>query len=193
VKLSLNIAVDVDGVLADFVGGLLQRLAPRGHRYAVDDVKHFELSRTLTPEALHVANDIMAAPGFARELDWYPGARLFLSILKDLGDVTIATAPFRGSPTWQDERAKWLDPYVQANDIVSVPTKKKHLVTQFADVLVEDRAETLESWKGVQPDGLAVLIDRPWNRQAAPYAVRVRSYLEAVDAIRTGAKKSRAA
>lgn len=187
----LHIAVDVDGVLADMVGRLLERLSAAGYCYAESEVKHFDFSRTFSPTALSIANHIMGEPGFAASLDWYQGARVFLSILQDLGAVAIATAPYKGSPTWAADRVKWLSSRVHPNDIISVPTPLKHLATQFADVLVEDRVETLEAWKKVRPDGLAILIDRPWNRVPAPYAVRVTKYIDAVDAVRSF--KSRAA
>lgn len=187
----LQIALDVDGVLADLVGELLLRMAKRGHHYRVEDVKNFDFSKTFTPDAMLCANEIMGSPGFAKQLPWYSCARLFVSSVRDLGDLVIATAPFRSSASWASDRAEWLDAYVLPNSIISVPTKLKHLATQFADVLVEDRVETLEAWKAVRPDGVAVLIDRPWNRVSAPYATRVTSYLSAIEVIRS--RVSRAA
>lgn len=179
------IACDVDGVLADLVNQLLLQLRFDGHSYMESDIRNFDFSKTFSEKAMKRATEIMGSPGFCQDLPWYTGGRVFLSTLKDLGDVVIATAPF-DSATWSHERRRWLEPHIHKNDILSVPSKRKHLAVQFADVLIEDRAETLGDWKRVRPDGLGILINRPWNWSAPCTGgiYRVTSYRQAIETIR---------
>lgn len=156
---------DCDGVLADFVGGLCSELAARGFSRTAEEFKHWDLSLTLSPEELRAMHDIMSAPGFCHSLPWYEGARKFLSELALLGEAHALTAPFRNGASWMHERMSWLSSELPVDRVHFVSGKYKHLVR--AHVLIEDHPKTGHDWCEANPDGVAILIDRPWNRAGA--------------------------
>lgn len=182
------IHTDVDGVLADFVGGLCIELGARGFRRAPDDVRHWELAKSFSDEELRAAHEIMASPGFCHALEWYEGARDFLRALRGEGEVHAVTAPFRSSSSWMHERYGWLSSEVQGDRVHFVSGKYKHLLR--GDVLVEDHPGTARAWCEVNESGVAILIDRPWNRPGAdefwPHSrmFRAQSYGEALHLLR---------
>ncbi len=102
------ILTDVDGVLADFVGGLCLELAGRGYDKSPEDVHHWDLSESFSPDEMRNTLEIMGAPGFCHTLEWYAGAREFLRDLAALGQVHAVTAPFLNGPSWMHERHSWL-------------------------------------------------------------------------------------
>ncbi len=182
------ILTDCDGVLADFVGGLCVELAARGHYYTPDDVKHWELGETFAPDAFRAALEIMASPGFCHGLEWYEGARDFVHELERIGQVHAVTAPFRNGPSWMHERMGWLSGVVVNDRVHFVSGKYKHLVR--GDALIEDHPKNAYDWLEGNPEGIAILIDRPWNSTAAkefwPHTrmIRVRTFDAALQALR---------
>lgn len=179
---------DVDGVLADFVGGLCLELRARGFDRKPEDVKHWDLSLSFSEAEMRAAHDIMCTPSFVHGLDWYEGAREFVRELRLEGEVHAVTAPFRSSASWMYERLCWLSSEIPGERIHFVSGKYKSLVR--GDVLVEDHPKTAHDWCEANPQGIAVLIDRPWNSPSAAEwhmhsrMYRVRSYDEALQAIR---------
>lgn len=156
---------DCDGVLADLVKNLCFELVNQGFDKCPDDIRHFDFSLSLSPEELRAALDIMASPGFCQGLPWYDGAKEFIASLGGFGEVHALTAPFRNGSTWMPERMAWLSPTIPADRVHFVSGKYKHLVR--GHVLIEDHPKTGHDWCVANPDGVAVLIDRPWNRAGA--------------------------
>lgn len=182
------ILTDCDGVLADFVGALCSELDIRGFKRTPEDVKHWNLSLSFTDAEMRAVHDIMCTPGFVHGIPWYEGAKDFLRTLAGEGELHAVTAPFRSSPSWMHERLGWLTSQVSGDRVHFVSGKYKHLVR--GDVLVEDHPTTACEWCEANEDGIAILIDRPWNSPAAqefwPHSrmIRVRTFDEALQAIR---------
>lgn len=182
------ILTDIDGVFADFVGGLCVELSARGFQKTPDEIKHWDLAASFTPEELRASHEIMASPGFCHGLEWYEGARSFVQGLNLLGQVHALTAPFRDGASWMHERLGWLSGVVASDRVHFVSGKYKHLVR--GDVLIEDHPRNAFDWLEAHPDGIAVLIDRPWNSPEAkefwPHArmFRVRSFAEALQTLK---------
>lgn len=167
------VLLDCDGVLADFVEGLCSELASRGFQRRPEEILHWDLSLSLELEELRAAHDIMSTPGFCHSLSWYRGAREFVSRLP--AEVHVLTAPFRNGATWMHERMSWLAGSVAADRVHFVAGKYKHLVR--GNVLVEDHPQNAVEWLDAHPSGVAVLIDRPWNRPgAAEWTLHRRMY-----------------
>jgi 5'(3')-deoxyribonucleotidase len=184
-----TILCDVDGVLADFMGEVCLKLAPHGHGYQVDDFRHWDLNETLSVPAQRDLLTILSEPGFCQSLPWYDGAKDFLGELHaDGARVYAVTAPFDGSPFWAYERKNWLGPHLDRKRVLSVSGEAKHLVR--GDVLIEDHPKTAHDWLQSNRDGIAILVDRPWNGPAAKEwhchhrMYRVKSYAEALTTIR---------
>ncbi|MCU0693634.1 MAG: hypothetical protein MUF54_19770, partial [Polyangiaceae bacterium] len=90
---NLLIGVDVDGVLADLVGPLLDQLHQRsGVRVLRAQIVSFDLALTLGP-LWPAAHDILLAPGFASSLPVTPGAVDAVQQLRELGRVVFVTTP----------------------------------------------------------------------------------------------------
>lgn len=152
-----TVLCDVDGVLADFVGGVCTWLKAHGLMMCPADFRgpirnHLpgELCERL---AQHV--------GFASSLEWYQDAIAFAAELKATTDCVVVTAPWTGA-TWAAERTAWLDRVFEPHDIIFAHGKQKHRVR--GDILIEDTLATCIDWKMAHPEGKALLMDRPWNR-----------------------------
>lgn len=161
----MRVLLDVDGVLADFVGGLCRDLTARGFPRTPDDIRHWELRDTLPANELRECHEIMATPGFCHGLPWYEGARDFVRTVRDEHELHILTAPFDGSETWMRERVAWLANDVPRDRVHFMSGKWKHLVA--GDVLVEDHPLNAAAWLDANPRGIAALVDRPWNKPAS--------------------------
>jgi len=182
------IHTDVDGVLADFLGAVCNELSARGFKRTPEQVRHWELSHSFTEAEMRTVHEVISSPGFCLALDWYEGAKNFLHELAKEGEVHALTAPLRSSPWWMHERLGWLSSEVPGDRVHFVSGKYKHMVR--GDVLIEDHPGTARDWCEANDNGVAILIDRPWNQPASnefwPHArmIRVRSFEEALRALR---------
>ena len=157
------IGLDVDGVLADLVGRLLQIVYERtGQRFVREQVTQFSLQAVLGDEIWTVASDALAEPGFASSLQLIEGAREGVERLRTLGRVVFVTSPYLRSATWAAERTHWLIRHLGARqeDIVNTADK-----TLFAgEILVDDAPQNLEAW--TKTGRYAVRAVQPWNEHA---------------------------
>lgn len=182
-----KVLCDVDGVAADFIGGVIRWIKKRGLVYTEDQFTQFDISNVIAPEIL---KEIGSEIGFCNSLEWYPGAFEFLLQLRDQTDLAFVTAPWN-SPTWEAERKNWLGRICKPGRVASIPSELKPWV--HADFLIEDRIETLVAWLEADPseqsDRFGILIDRPWNRHTvngfyeSHYMERVKSFPEALKAL----------
>jgi 5'(3')-deoxyribonucleotidase len=182
------ILLDVDGVLGDFVGetihGTRQRLSAMGLAAVAnrlpDATDRWDIKGCLVDAAPDHADDIRVAvnatwraPGLAASLSDYPGAVDGVGALRAFADVVALTAPLRSNATWGSEREEWLRRHFgfAGADVDIIITGAKWRIP--GAVLVEDRPETLAAWMEAWPQGVGVLIDRPYNRDARGPWVRV--------------------
>jgi 5'(3')-deoxyribonucleotidase len=117
------VLTDCDGVLADFVARVCEGLRFRGFDRTPADFKHFELAASLNVDEMRAVGDVMTAPGFVTQIEWYEGARQFLRDLSQVGTVHAVTAPFHGSPSWMYERMQWFAGEVPSDRIHFVSGK----------------------------------------------------------------------
>lgn len=176
----MRILIDVDGVLADLVGALCAELATRDSVVTPEDFTSYPFEDILTPQEMRIITHHMAMPGFCSSIPWYPAGRTFLECIKEAGEVVAVTKPFQASRTWAWERQQWL------HGVVShvVHTGYKECIR--GDLLIEDCFDHIEAWLFENPQGRAVMIDRPWNQatRQIPRMFRAHSYGEAVYYVR---------
>lgn len=157
-----RIWVDCDGVLSDFVEAYLELVADLfGRAHVHNDVTRFNFSECVTTkeEDRAVWERVNATPGLVRGLADLPGVS-YLPRLRELGDVGCLTSPTTG-PHWVHERFAWLlDRGFTKRDVIFA-SDKSHV---RGDFLIDDSAENCEAWQVAHPDGLAILLDAPWNR-----------------------------
>lgn len=177
-----RIWVDCDGVLSDFVEAYLELVADLfGRAHVHNDVTRFNFSECVTTkeEDRIVWGRINATPGLIRGLPDLPGVD-YLPRLRELGDVGCLTSPTTG-PHWVPERFAWLlDRGFTKRDVIFA-SDKSHV---RGDFLIDDSLENCEAWQAAHPNGVAILLDSPWNRhQLAGDFVRAYTWEDVINEI----------
>lgn len=172
-----RILLDVDGVLADFIGPVvtwansLRRAG--GPPHTREQITQFDMLKAWG--IAHMWGELdrhVVKPGFCEALEPVPGAREFVAALSRTAEVVIVTSPWKTSPTWCFERRNWLEKCMGWTGEVMF-TKRKDLVR--GDVLIDDAAEHTDAFPGV-----GLLLDQPWNQHATK-SLRVANFGQALD------------
>jgi len=160
------VLLDVDGVLADFVGAYLDLLnITCGIKATREQITSFDIGTSLgltDEQAARVKRAIGNEPQLARSLDVYPGAVDGVERLAKVADVYIVTSPWNSNPTWMHDREHWLREWFCIPHSRVVHTSAKHLCR--GDFLVDDKTDTLHKWARENPNGTPVQWKTPHNR-----------------------------
>lgn len=174
----LEVALDVDGVLAHFAQHVIDRVNTHtGTAHTYEDISTWEIFDCIgqgNKELQDKIYDELRNQGGALGLPVFAGAKEGVARLREVADVFIVTSPFRPSDHWMPEREKWLYEHFEVKGTDVVHCSKKWRI--FADVLVDDKVETIARWRDIHPDKLALLWDAPYNRKDD--LPRVRSWGE---------------
>jgi 5'(3')-deoxyribonucleotidase len=171
-----HILLDVDGVLADFVGHVINTFEKHGlRRWNYQDVNTLDLPQLMLPDEQKIYDTVCREPGWCSQIPWYTGARLFLRQLQHLGTVEVLTTPWT-TPGWKRERTEWLRPYFDG--CITFSDRK---AAHDGDILIEDTSYNTSSWW--KPGRCPILIDRPWNRHDR-FASRAADYTEVIEHVR---------
>lgn len=156
----LRILCDVDGVLADFVGLVLDYVQRNtGLSYLHSAVDQWDCLGALGladhwPYFRAQCDEL----GLCRTMRELPGARAFYAELGRLGTVRVCTSPM--TCAWYSQRAEWLVAFgVPIADHLFV--HDKHDLAGSWDVLIDDKAENCEAF--AQAGGVAWCIATPYN------------------------------
>lgn len=157
---SMDILVDVDGVVADYLTHFLKVASHVLQKdFAGTLVDEWDISKALkiTKAEEDAVYHYVAQPGFARALLPIPGAVEAVKQLHAEGHtITFVTSPIRSSPTWDFDRRMWLYDHFGENLIDDIVyARRKHRV--IGDVLIDDRCKNIRSWARAHPNGLALL------------------------------------
>lgn len=164
------ILLDVDGVIADFVGALCELLKCNGVALSVEDVKCWdlaELSKSWPEDDRKTLNKLITqTDGYTWHdlIQPYPGSRAFVNRLSNFGkrEVLYVTSPL-GVPSWHNAREDWLQQHFGAKRdqiIFAHSAAKKHVA---GAMLIEDRYDTCLNWVQQDPTRKAYVLARPWN------------------------------
>lgn len=164
------IALDADGLLADFTSGVKKLVEEvTGRHYALADFTEFDFTKALglsADESRAVKAIISTRRGFCAALQPYPGARQGVRRLRELGDVICVTTPWDSNPWWRDERTSWLALHFGIDVVHHAEDKYGY----EADVFVDDRSKHVRSWLSAWPGRTAVLWRTPHNTgEAVPW------------------------
>lgn len=159
------VLIDMDGVLADFEGHLMQQwrtLYPNTFDLAREERTTFYLSRQFPKEHRDKLFEIMYSGEFFANLPPIPGGLEALEEMKALGwQVFLCSSPLLGNLTGASEKFAWVKQHLGrawwGQLILAVD---KTLVQ--GDILIDDRPE-IEG--AAQPSWEHVLYDQPYNRQ----------------------------
>jgi 5'(3')-deoxyribonucleotidase len=174
-----TILIDSDGILSNFVGGLLARVnIETGLDLQHDDCRQWDISKAFGLDWPYLTS-IVEHPGFCASLLPYPGAVEAVRELDLRHDVYCVTSPFSG-PHWMPERTAWLREHFGFDKSHVIHAYTKRLV--FGDLLLDDKPETVGGWADAWP-GDALLWDAPWNQGAdIGRGRRVFSWQEVIEA-----------
>lgn len=169
-----RILCDVDGVLADFVGCVLdyvQRNA--GLSYLHSAVDQWDCFAALgLPEHWPYFREQCDRLDLCRRMQPLPGAAEFYAALSLLGEVRVCTTPM--TPAWLSQRAEWLVEFgVPLKD--QIQTFAKEDLVPAWDVLIDDKTENCEAFE--RAGGRAFCIAAPYN---ANVSVRRGTHAEAL-------------
>ena len=144
----MKVLFDVDEVIADFVGGVLDAVRDElGFDFHHDHVTQWDIRESLgfTREQWAPVQERIIAPGFASSLRPLPGAVDVVKSIASRHDVYFVTSHYRSSQTWVHERDDWLErKFGHTLGGRVVHTAHKHLIA--GDVLVDDKPENVEKW-----------------------------------------------
>ena len=158
------VLLDVDGVLADFIGGVLDLVEHvTGLCREREDVDRFDFCEALglRGDDARAVKRAIAERGFCERLLPYEGARLGVRALQEIADVYIVTSPWNSCPTWTYERESWLWRHFKIPSSRVIHARAKHRVA--GDVFVDDRTNTVAEWRAEWPDSVAIRWNTPHN------------------------------
>jgi 5'(3')-deoxyribonucleotidase len=162
--LMLTVLLDIDGVIADFVGRALVVIhqLSGNDRCKRSDVTDHDMANVFGVDE-KLFNAACSTPGFCASIKPYPGALAILDHLRQAVRVVAVTAPFPKAPHWQHERREFLlDIGFKHADIISCADKSMIR----GSVLIDDNERNCNSWAGVNypTTTRTILINRPWNK-----------------------------
>jgi len=177
-----TILLDCDGVLCDFLGGLLAEVnADRGTSFDPRDCNQWDIAKAYGLDWPYLAS-LAERSMFCTCLRPLFGAIEAVSALDLRADVYCVTSPFSG-PHWHFERTSWLKRNFSFDKSHVIHAYTKRLIR--GDYLVDDKPETICEWAEAWPSSTALLWDAPYNRGGVlpRNAVRVRNWAEAIAVI----------
>lgn len=151
-----SILIDQDGVLADTMGAVFNRLDTY---YCHADISDYWFKGLSTPPEAFL--DALRTPGLYRSLDVITGAVRAVNRLREMyhDNVFVVTSPMSGvEETCEQEKREWLAEHFDtdfAERAIVTPNKAEVI----GRLLIEDNPDISReaSW---QP----ILFDQPWNR-----------------------------
>ena len=162
---------DVDDVLANYKEGFIGAVNVSGVRVLKPDhvFTQWDLSKLLglTDEEDDKVYALINQPGFAFNLNPFPGAIEGVQKIMEFADVQFVTSPLKTSPTWAYDRMHWLQKYFgeeQGAKVIS--THEKYMVD--GDFLCDDKPDHCVEWQGAHPAGMSILWLTPQNLRMVP-------------------------
>jgi 5'(3')-deoxyribonucleotidase len=189
-----RILLDCDGVLADFIGEVIETIvAHGGPRHVHADVIEFNFSTALKLDpdlARLVKRTISKDPGWWIGLDPFQEAIEGVAKLREVADVFVVTSPWNSCQTWLFERESWLKQHFDIPHSHVLAGSAKHIVS--GHMLVDDKTEACAAWDDEQsaawqmPDGtreesFAVQWQTPHNRLDEWHGRSTRSWSELLE------------
>lgn len=156
----LVVGIDVDGVLANQIHGILPRVEARlGIRLRYEDVTEWRLPLGESDIAREIAM-ALEDPEYVLNMPLHEGAREVVDELYVENRVVMITGrPYVTRP-WTDQ---WLrNAAFTFDELVNVKEEKKSLYR--TDVLVDDYIGNIKEYLE-NSSGVAILVDQPWNRR----------------------------
>lgn len=158
-----KIYLDMDGVLADFVGGSLKlhgkTLPPKEVQWNFMTQVGFSGGGDMT------FWEPLSNPDFWANLDVLPdGAKLFEYLWKAVGTENIGILSSGLCPGSCDGKRTWLKKHFPQLERSALFGTVKHMAAAPCKILVDDHEANIDGFRAAK--GKGVLIPRPWNSLA---------------------------
>ena len=159
-----QILLDMDGVIADFLGGALKVLNKDFNKNITIEQYATDFGKWETYDYYGITIDqfwesIDKTPDFWYRLQPMPWGRELYQFLQDMGDVTIVTTP-NLHPDCASQKLKWLNGYLGIKSNAVFLGARKYLMAGNG-ILIDDYYKNTESFK--EAGGDAILIPSNWN------------------------------
>lgn len=168
----VTVAIDVDGVIADFVG--LVRCFIGVNRLSADweptcwNIHDDEHIRAHGRELRLALNVFFELAGLAKDISSYESEVAELKSIMtrhaQRAEFVFATSPMSSNRTWTHDREAWLHDQ-GFGDVPVIHTHRKDLVD--ADVLLDDKPEHVVAFARRRAGRAGILRKRPWNESAS--------------------------
>lgn len=162
----MKILIDMDSILVDTLPSWLKRIEEKtGIKSTVDDVKVWMF--TQLPPFNNVAPEeilgILNEPGFNENLPPMPGGVAAVNqLIADGHEVYLVTA--RHGPVGMPETLKWVHQHLpMMNERHIIFCHDKYLLS--ADIIIDDKLETLLKYQQVHPNAATMCIGYPYNEE----------------------------
>lgn len=156
--MSLKIAVDVDGVLADQVSLILKKLNSKYNlNLTKDDIKQWDQKIDDTNIKIEIENALFDRE-YVLSLPVIQGSKEGMRYLYENYHVTVATA--RPKET-EDATIEWVSSHFKYHEFCNTKGRRKDCV--LSDVLIDDYIPNIEDF--AKNKGVGLLFSQPWNEE----------------------------
>lgn len=158
----MKVIVDVDCVVADFVGAVLD-LIDHTDRSEANEFNWW--NKTYSPEdAKHIDNTLSNNSHFWQSLPLMPNAVEGVQFLRDNGHhIKWVTAPYRTKYGWCSDRRLWLEKHFRVRDNGELITFTHDKKDVQATAIIDDFQHHVDTWERENKDGLGFLFASELN------------------------------
>jgi 5'-nucleotidase len=161
----MRILVDMDGVIADYDGELLQRWRSRhADKFYIplEERTTFYVKDNYPEELKPLVAEILLEAGFFRNMLPVPGAKEALEEMQARGlEVFICTSPLSSYKNCVLEKYEWVEEYLGPSWVRQIVLTKDKTIIK-GDILIDDKP--LITGAEEHPEWEHILYDRPYNK-----------------------------
>lgn len=167
------VLVDMDGVVAEWVAGVLTEAAWKLERHwsaderpeapTASQVTEFNINHCFAGAQLEAVKMAMAEPDLYADLKPVPGAAEALHGMVAQGlEVFLCSSPDLDNPTCASDKLEWVERHL-GRELAARTILTKDKTAVLGDLLIDDKPEVT----GLHvPRWTHVVFDQPYNRQA---------------------------
>ena len=161
----MDIIVDCDCTVIDFVGGIL-RIAGNPDRSLASEYDWF-MTAYGDERAERIRWLLDYDSDYWQNLPALPGAQEGVADLREQGhNIIWVTKPYPKKYGWESDRRIWLNEFMGANlhNEPIIFSGDKYLI--HADAMIDDTISMVENWERDHPTGLGLIFGSEANRQS---------------------------
>lgn len=152
--------IDVDGVLADWVGAITDEFP-----LEIPEDPPWDILGLYPPEEKQqIVESRLNDPDWWETIPVMDGAKEGMAYLKALGhEIKFVTAPWESCPNWKGARTNWLIRHFGAHPDQVHAISEKWKVP--GDYLIDDKMENVKEYKLHHPQSTCFLYDNRFNQR----------------------------